>query len=470
MAIDYSSIFRRRHALYRANAAVWERSRDAYSGGADYIRQALIKHVSEIDLEYQERLQRACYINYPRKIARTITQFVLSSGPQRENADPALVEDFSRTGLRADEVMRQFSTLLNLYGAAALLVEMPYFAGELDQERKVAERIRPAVRVLSPLEVADWAYGEDGKLNWILIEESDTLDAGPFLPAVEVKRRKLWTRSEYYLFERDSVTGMTAILARGENPLGMVPAVLTVEPDGFGLDHNHYFEDVVRISDAILNNDSESQMNIVKQMFGLLVISDSFARGARLAGNATGRDGEARRFSHVLARSAAIWETPEERGISRYISPSGTDSATIREENCRLKRELFEVVGLGLAPESRQVESAEAKSWDNFYIAQFLRCRVDLIEQAEQAVWAFIAKLDPTVAKPRVVYNRDFAVIELRNSIESLLQLKTLVDGEEFHREIGRAALFMLEKVKKIEPGQRNAILEEIGKGGGRDE
>ena len=91
------------------------------------LTQALIRHVSEIDLEFAERRKRAYYFNYPRKLAGLITQCVFSSGPQRENADIRLAEDFSRTGLRVDEVMRQVSTLLNIYGAAAMIVEMPFF-------------------------------------------------------------------------------------------------------------------------------------------------------------------------------------------------------------------------------------------------------------------------------------------------------------------------------------------------------
>ena len=259
---DY--IFSRSHERYRANRDVWKRSRDAYAGGVDYIRQALIRHVSEIELEYRERLSRAYYFNYPRKLARIITQYILSVEPQREHCDAALAEDFSRDGLRVNEVMRQFSTLLNIYGSACLLVEMPFFTGEVDAERKKNERLRPCARALSPLEVVDWAVHPDGRLDWILIEEEDRIDHGPFEPVAEIVRRKLWTRREFFIFERDRATGHVSLVRRGEHGLGCVPAVLLSEPDGFGLRSSHYFEDVVRISDAILNNESEAQMNLVK--------------------------------------------------------------------------------------------------------------------------------------------------------------------------------------------------------------
>ena len=262
------------------------------------------------------------------------------------------------------------------------------------------------------------------------------------------------------IFEREAGTGRTMLLSRAGHKLGCVPALLSFEPDGFGIDGGHYFEDVVRISDAILNNESEAQMNVVKQMFGLLVISDSFARGAHPAGgeNADGRE----KFSHLLARSAAIWESPEEKGISRYISPSGADSAAIRAENDALKRELFDVVGMALIQPSRAAQTAEAKAWDHHQIKQFLASRVDQLEQAELHCWELMRRYDRSIRVPRIAYNREFAVTDLKSSIESLVELKRFSGGIEYRREVARTALFLLEKVRKIDPARRELIRREI--------
>ncbi|MBE6400072.1 MAG: hypothetical protein E7041_08035, partial [Lentisphaerae bacterium] len=62
-------IFHRRHAEYAANEVRWKRASEAYSGGREYIEQALIRHVSELDMEFAERRRRAYYFNYPRAIA-----------------------------------------------------------------------------------------------------------------------------------------------------------------------------------------------------------------------------------------------------------------------------------------------------------------------------------------------------------------------------------------------------------------
>ena len=376
-------LFKRKKAEYIANERVWRLCDHAYSGGERYIHDHIIKHTAENDLEYEERQKRAHYFNYPRAIAQRITSFVLAVEPARIGANPDLIEDFSLTGLRINDVMRQVSTMLTVFGRAWVLVDVPSVpkddTGTLDMAAVQSQRIRPYARALKPLEVIDWAYAPDGKLLWAVVEEKHIYDSDPFkLPVVRVRRR-LWTREKWALYERAS--GAESVIAEGVNPTGEVPLIEVTEPDGFGMDCNHWFEDVVRISNSILNNESEAQMNIVKQMFGMLVVSRSFASGA-LKFNTKDKDGkeEKNSFAMVLSRSAAAIEENEEKGITRYISPSGVETATIRSENEKLKIELYETVGLAMQSRSREAQSSESKSWDFQNVSQFLANRVETVQ------------------------------------------------------------------------------------------
>ena len=453
-------IFNRRHAEYSANEMRWRRSRDAYRGGREYIATALIRHISEIEAEFQERQARAYYFNYPRSIARRITQHVLGVDPVRRGARPELVEDWSRTGLRANEVMRQLSTMLNVYGRAWLLVESPAFSGSVSVAEAKRRNLRPYVSALSPLEVTDWASGEDGRLDWAIVAEETMEKSDPFRPARRFRRRRLYTRENWRLFgegERGAVE-----LGSGENVLGEVPLIEVVEPDGFGMRAGHWFEDVVRVSEAILNNESEAQMNVVKQMFGMLVVSDSFARGVQRAAD-SGRSGK--NLAATVARSAAVIESVEEKGLSRFISPSGIASETIRQENRHLKQELYDVVGLAVQGVSREAQTAESKEWDFQNVGQFLAARADLLEQAELAAWRMLHAYDPAVTVPEVVYNRKFAVRDLERSISGLLKLSAVSSGKCFQKAVRRAALELLDAVSGIPEGEKQQIQREIDAG-----
>ena len=451
-------IFYRRHPEYAAQERRWRRAAEAYSGGREYIEQALIRHVSEIDLEFAERKRRAYYFNYPRAIARRITQYALSVDPVRRNVDPELLEDWSRTGLRTNEVMRQLSTLLNVYGRAWLLVEMPFFTGAPSKAEARQRRLRPYARALSPLRVVDWACGEDGRLQWALTAEEEFWAADPFSPPVRRRRRRLYDRNCWRLYESEN--GVLKEVDSGINPTGMVPLIPVTEPDGFGLEANHWFEDVVRISEAILNNESEAQMNTVKQMFGMLVVSDSFARSARKLSAA----GEAENFSATVARSAAIVETVEEKGISRFISPSGVATATIREENRCLKQELYDIVGLAVQGNLHRNQSAESKAWDFQNVSQFLAGRADLLEQTELEAWKLMRRYDLELPMPEVRYNRKFAVSDLAAGIAGLLQLSEIPAGGAYRRAVGRTAVELLSHIGPVTNEEKTSIIKEMEK------
>lgn len=459
---DYDRLFTREHSFYSAHKDIWSRNHRAYSGGKSYIKEALISHISEIPEEYTERISRAYYFNWPRKIARIITQYVLATRPERQNADPDLVEDWSRTGLRTDEVMRQFSTHLNIYGAAWLAVDMPQFDGVKTKADEIREKLRPYCVALSPLHVTDWCYGSDGSLAWVLVKDYEYDNSDPFSDPLRIDIRRLWTREDvitvaHYSDGRKQVT-------QTHHGLGVVPFIRKVEVDGFGLNANHWFDDVVAISDAILNNESEAQMNTVKQMFGLLVVSETFANNARsTAEEASEENGRPKSVSGVISRSAAIVESAEDKGISRYISPSGAENSTIRSENQALIRQLFECIGLSVSKDTKLVESAEAKLWDFQNVEQYMKTRADVLEQCEYQAWELMRKWNPVIPVPTISYNRNFAVLDLQQSVQTLLDLSGFnQDSDEYQREINKTAVVLLNRLRQLSQDKHEEIVSGI--------
>ncbi len=465
MPLDTSYLMTRENAFYTKTKDIWGRNLAAYAGGRKYIRKALIKHLSEIQEEYDERVQRAYYFNWPKKIARIITQYVLATRPERENADAELVEDFSRTGLRADEVMRQFSTMLNIYGCAWLAVDMPFFDGVKTKADEIKERLRPYCVPLSPLAVPDWSYGRDGLLDWVVTQEEylDTTD--PFRQPETITVRKLWTRDTCLVIEKhQSGKQETRIV---QTNLGVVPFIRHVEVDGYGIHGNHWMEDVVSISDAILNNESEAQMNTVKQMFGLLVVSDSFAYNTvadlKKRQQENKEDDMPKTVSATIARSAAIIETPEEKGTSRYISPSGVENSVIRADNMALKKEMLECIGLTTTKDTKMVESAEAKAWDAQGLEQLMKTRADVLEQAERKAWELLNKWKPTIQVPKISYNRSFAILDMKEAIAALLELSSFnSESPEYQKEVGKTAVAMLNRIRQLSQDKQDSIADEI--------
>ncbi len=458
---SYSYIFTRKHSLASAQWDVWKRTKAAYAGGEKYIEQALVRHLSEVDPEFQERLDRAHYFNHPQSIARRITQFTFNVEPARKDAHELLAMDFSGTGLNPDQIMQQFETLITCYGLAWLLVDLPVATGNESEAEKQANRLYPYCRALSPFEVVDW-FPDRGPLEWAIVEEEISDKSNPFLEPTEKIRRRLWTRNEWYLFEKGASSGVIEMIGTGVHDLGVVPLIKGEETDGYGMGTTaHWFEDVVRISDSILNAESEAQMNIAKQMFGLLVIARDFAK----SGGEPEMDGEGCKTGStrlVIARNAAIWEDENSKNISRYISPSGVETTTIRAEINELKKSLIDVIGLAMQSASQQAQTAESKAWDALNLQQFIAARAQMIEQCEIRAWEIINKWDRSIPIPAISYNRKFAIADLEKELNALAEIASYRIGDEFHREVLRAILDKLNEIKQIAPELYQKILKEI--------
>lgn len=350
-----------------------------------------------------------------------------------------------------------------------MCVDMPIVNGPMTKADEIRLKLRPYATVISPLDVTDWCYGEDGELLWVITKECAVDNTNPFENPVEIDIRKLWTREEIVIVRRRSDHKEEPVY-KAKNEIGVVPFIRYVETDGYGLNANHWFDDVVSISDAILNNESEGQMNVVKQMFGLLVVSESFSNNATKIkekedaanGEPGATPGEAS-IASVIGRSAAIIETAEENGISRYISPTGVENSTIRAENLALIRMMFDCIGLSATKDTKMVESAEAKMWDFQHIEQYMRNRADMLEQCEGRAWELMNKWDNTVPIPHVSYNRNFAVLELTDALAALVELAGFnSDNVEYQQEIDKTAVLFLNRLRQLAQDKQDEITNRI--------
>ena len=206
--MSYDIIFNRKHALYASQESKWKRAEKAYSGGQEYITEALIQHVSEVNIEFQERKKRAHYFNYPRKVSGLISEYVFSKPAARNGADGDLVEDWSRSGQQTGEVMGKALTMLSVFGASWVLVDMPATEAEVvTLADKKAERLRPYAVAMSPLSVPDWCFGGDGRLLWAIVEQTVTDKSDPENEPEDIVYRWLWDRERWRKFKRSESNG-----------------------------------------------------------------------------------------------------------------------------------------------------------------------------------------------------------------------------------------------------------------------
>ena len=116
------------------------------------------------------------------------------------------------------------------------------------------------------------------------------------------------------------------------------------------------------------------------------------------------------------------------------------------------------MVGLAVQRDNLIAQTAESKAWDFQNVRQFLTSRVEILEQYELECWKLMNLWDGSVRIPDVIYNRDFAVTDLKSSVEALLGLRELSDDAAYRKILARTGMAMLEKYRKLLPEEKRIL------------
>lgn len=128
-----------------------------------------------------------------------------------------------------------------------------------------------------------------------------------------------------------------------------------------------------------------------------------------------------------------------------------------------MRKELYNVVGLATSKDTKMVESAEAKAWDYQAVEQYMATRADVLEQCEIRAWQMLNMWMPTIQVPKVSYNRNFAILDLKESVAALLELSGFnQQNDDYQREIGKTALALLNRLRQLPQEVQERILKEI--------
>ena len=124
---------------------------------------------------------------------------------------------------------------------------------------------------------------------------------------------------------------------------------------------------------------------------------------------------------------------------------------------------MFECVGLAVSKDTKMVESAEAKLWDFQNIEQYMRTHADVLEQSEYQAWELMNRWNPTIPLPTISYNRNFAVLDLQQSVATLIELSGFnAENEEYQREISKTAVVLLNRLRQLSQEKQELITDRI--------
>lgn len=269
-----------KHKLYENNIDRWEYYYNSYFGGQDYQRSGYLrKYLAEENdgfNEYAKRLASTPLDNHCRSVVDTYTSFIWRDSPQREFGslanNPALelfLKDADLEGRSYDAVMREATTLANVYGHVLLMLDKPASEARTLAE-ELAEGIRPYLVVITPENIVDWEWERKPNGRY----EITTLKLKEFEDE-DVTVYRIWERDVVSVYEVDENAGEMKLLEQYPNQMGHIPATFLYgqrsHERGIGISQ---IADIADVQKAIYNELSELEQVIRISNHPTLVMTD----------------------------------------------------------------------------------------------------------------------------------------------------------------------------------------------------
>jgi hypothetical protein len=422
------------------------------------------------------RRDRAFLINDAGRVVSKINQYLFANETTRTLIAPDFAADVNGAGLSVVRFWEQVSELFTCGQWVWIQVDRgaPDKDPETGQPRPRSLAAREAagdkVRwiVWQSTDVVDWAFDAQGRLLWLLTEESLYDNADPMAEPSAAKTRTLWRRGTSgagATWQRYSGEGEKVVLvAAGDISTQAVPFVLLGQPSQLPW----WYDDVEMIQAAELNLDSLHYENLVKTVYPQLVISASMLNNLRVKlqerTNADGTTTDELVRELIRGLDRPFVEASEDKGLTRYLQPSAADLTALPTERTRLQRALFDMVGLALFNrESRQVQSAEAKQFDHLDTEATLQNRALLLQETETRLVALSQEIDKTFAGYVPAWPRRFDIPNTKEDSGTLESIANTPDlTPTMRRQVLKAITRVIDGIERIEPEDRQAIDDEI--------
>lgn len=411
----------REHPAYTENKDRWELYRNAIDGGDSFInRDNLFSHRLEDSEDYEERLERAYFLNYCELIPNLYNDYIF-----KESIGRAADEDLDEFRKNVDRKYNDISKFISkagffskVYGVMHALVDAPSTKRN-DAFARLTKandsEIYPYCTLIHPTDLTDWSLDSDGNFNWIIIKSQYYEDANPTKEREDKTLYKLITKDEWWIEDEDGNTPKFEGEDKepnGKNELGFIPLVSlynkSLEDDKIG---KSLLKDIVYINRIIFNWCSCIDEQIERQTFSQLVVPDD----GRRAEESESGDDPLYRIS-----TSSMWTFPSDSTHPPgFISPETSNIKVIWNLVVDHIKEIFRIAGLLGASEDMYVSrSGRAAQMGFMSVNSALANTAKLYEKFENEL-SIIAKL---YVNESSIDNYDYVVYPQSFDIEALVE------------------------------------------------
>jgi len=485
------------HPVYCSNLSYWNFLLQSYEGGINYtnatvltgnsgdrniiselfvkvfaggkelskknVEGNLFRHVRETDADFSTRVRMSYYYNFCSPIIDIYTnhlfkQVILEEWGNIEKAVEARQDDIDRMDSSLDEYRSNLFNLTQVYGHMYTIIDTPTIKGTIvNLKDKQDQGAFPYFVDYHPQNITNWDLDRFGQPNWVMIMECENNNPDPMSYTKDnaiKKNYRLWTRTEWILFDGDANE-----IGRGVHNLGVVPIVCTFDKKSrttrnfLGISA---IADISFISRDVYNSCSELRQILRDQTFAILTLQ-----------------GKANEYNQIEVGSnkGLLW--PEERERPGYISPQAENAQNYFEHILMQVTKMFQLAKLegGSANQTQtgQQESGTSKAWDFNETNACLTQKAANMQDSEQKRWDIFAKWEGQKEwDGSVEYGRSFDIQSLNDDLDEAEKSMKLEMGKEFNKEIKKS--IAKKKFPRMAEEDMDKILDDIDASEGLDE
>jgi hypothetical protein len=394
------ALIERRHPEYKDNKAHWDFLEDTYEGGREWFKDNVFRYIKEGDTEFADRLSRAYRFNHSREVVDLLNKYLFKQNIQRNEADaPESIKRFwkkaTRNGLSIKELSRQISKKTSIYGRIGIVIDTTNGANAAPVLSKADEKssgVRTYAYTVGPEQLLDYAFDDDGALEWVLIEECVREAADPMNSSGdEVERYRLWTKTNWQLYQefKEGRRKVVKLVDSGDHNLGIVPVVIA----------DNIISDEEYCAQALIDEIAYLDRAVANYLSNLdaIIQDQTFSQLAMPAQNVMPGEDNYTKLTEMGTKRIFLYDG-EGGAAPHYLSPDPKQAQMILGVINKIINEIYHTVGL--AGERTKQDNAVgidnssgvAKAYDFERVNALLAAKADSLEVIENRIAAIVAK------------------------------------------------------------------------------
>lgn len=472
---------KRRHPEYTDdNREHWEFLESSYKGGRPFIEKHLFTYHKEGANEFRKRKKRAYRFPHSREVVSLVNKYVFKGSIERKKPEevPTQVKEFwgASTIMKRGivDLMDSVSIWTSVLGRLWIVVDNNVPRGALTEADRKAANGRTYAYFLKPYQVYDFAYDDDGELDWFINGEFKRNDDNPLTSDGKVTERfRIWTKNFWAVIEitGDKNNQSARVVEHDEHNLGVVPIF---PADHMSSDEPYkapgLIEDVAYMDRTVMNYLSNLDVIIQDQTFSQLAIP--YQGILPTAGN-DDDDGESEEFNQIqeMGHNRVFAYNAEGGSAPEFISPDVKQANIIISTVTKVVGEIYH--SIGMAGERTKEDNAAgidnssgvAKAYDFEKLNAMLAAKARSLQAIERNLVRMVnawngdlKELEDT--ETYVTYPQTFDVRNLADEMDNAQRLSVMNAPKELRKvQMVRLAQKMFPQAPKAE---MDVILKDI--------